>query len=62
MAIVGDLEQFEPAFLDQDFDGRGARVDGIFEQFLERVHGSHDDLAGGDLVDDILIQSLESSQ
>lgn len=53
MAIVGDLKQLQTTLLDKHFDGRGARVDGILKQLFQSVHGSNNDLASSDLVDDI---------
>jgi hypothetical protein len=58
MAIVRDLQQLETSVLDQDFDGRRTSVDGVFDQLLQRMHGSNDYLSRGDLIDHIRIQSL----
>lgn len=59
MAVVGDLEEFEAAILDEDFNGSRASVDGILDQLFQCMHGSHDDLSCSDLVHDIGIESLD---
>jgi hypothetical protein len=53
MAVVGDLEQFETAVFDYDFELGGSCVDRVFHQLLESVDWGDDDLAGCDLVDHI---------
>lgn len=60
MAIVRNLKQFKAAVLDKDLQGGRACVDSVLRELLERMNRGDDDLAGGDLVDDILMQRLSS--
>lgn len=53
MAVVCDLEQLEATFFDQHFYGRRSSIDRVLEEFFQCIHRGNDDLAGGDLVDDI---------
>lgn len=59
-SVVGNLEQLEAALLDQNFEGSRACVDCIFDQLLESVYRGHNDLAGSNLVDHILIECLKA--
>ena len=52
-AVVLDSDGSVAALLDGDEDLRGTGVDGVFDQFLDDGRGSFDDLAGGDLLDDV---------
>ena len=58
MAVVCNLKQLQAAVLHQNFDGRRTGVDGVFDELLQRMHRSDDDLTCGNFVDDIGIQSL----
>ena len=58
MAIIGNLEQLQPTVLDYYFQRSRASVNSIFNEFLERMHWSDNDLSCGNLVDDILVKSL----
>ena len=57
--IVGHLDARQPAFDQLDRDPRSARVDRIFDQFLESRRGPFDHLAGGDAVDQIFGQATD---
>jgi hypothetical protein len=50
-AIVGNAQQLDAALFKPDLDCTGARIERVFEQFLEHRGGAFDHLAGGDLVD-----------
>ena len=52
-AVVDDANQFDAALLDFDIDARAAGVNGVFEQFLDDAGRPLDDLASGDLGDDV---------
>ena len=56
--VVCNLQQLEASVFDEDFDGRGASVDSIFDQLLQRMDWRYDDLSRSDLVDYILCQCL----
>lgn len=60
-AAVGDLEQLQTTVLDQDVERGGPSVDGVFDEFLQRVHGCDNDLAGCNLVDHVWVQCLDAS-
>lgn len=57
-AIVGDLEEFEAAVLDQDFECSGASIDRVLNQFLQSIDRGNNDLSCGDLVDNVGVKSL----
>lgn len=57
-AIVGDLEELQASILGHHVQGSGARIDGILNELLESVNGSHNDLTGGNFVDDIWVKCL----
>ena len=46
------------ALFDGDRDLGGAGVDGVFDEFLDDVGGTFEDLAGGDLSGDVGRQNL----
>ena len=58
MAIISNLKQLQTAVLYCDFQRGCAGINGILDQLLERMHRSDDDLACGDLVDNILVKGL----
>ena len=60
MAVVGDLEELEAAIFNEDFEGRGAGVDGVFNELFEGVHRGDDYFASGDFVDYVGGKGLES--
>ena len=49
-AVIGDRDQRLAAFLEGDVDARGAGVDRVLDQFLDRRCRALDDLARGDAV------------
>jgi hypothetical protein len=53
-AVVGHLDRRQPAFAQRHGDARGTRVDGVFDQLLERAGRSFDHFTGSDAVDQML--------
>ena len=51
-AIVDDADELDAPLFDLDIDTSAARVERIFEQFLDHAGRPFDDLARRDLVDD----------
>jgi hypothetical protein len=58
-AVVGDRDQRPPAAGELDHHARGAGVEGVLDQLLDRRCGPLDDLAGGDPVDQALGQTTD---
>lgn len=58
MAIVGNLKELETTVFDEDFERRGAGINGIFDKFFEGMDGGDDDFAGRDLVYDVWRECL----
>ena len=54
MAVIGDLEKLEPTILDEYLQCGGAGIDGILDEFFQRMDGSDDYFSGCDFVDDVL--------
>ena len=52
-AIVADLDPLEPALPQHHTDSRRARIDRVFNQFLQRAGGSFDHFTGSDAVDEM---------
>jgi len=52
VAVVGDLNQAQPALVHFHGHPAGARVDGVLDQLLHHRCGTLDHLAGGDLARD----------
>ena len=59
MTIISYLQQLQTAVFDHDLKGSGASIDSIFNELLQRMHRCNDNFASGDLIDDILVKSLE---
>ncbi len=57
-AVVGDTDAPDAAALEIHVDLGRARVERILEQLLERRGGALDDLARGDLIDEVVGQRL----
>ena len=57
-AVVGDADAPDAAALEVDVDLRRARVERVLEQLLQRRRRTLDDLARGDLVDEVVGQRL----
>ncbi len=55
-AVVRDRDEAQAAVAQLDVDARGARVDGVLDQFLDAGRRPFDHLAGGDAVDQALGQ------
>lgn len=58
VAVIGDLEELEAAFFDEDFERGGTGVDGVFHELFEGMDWSDNDLSGCDLVYDIWMKCL----
>lgn len=56
--IVCDLEQSKSPFFHQYIDRGRPSIRGVLYKLLEGMHGSNNDLASGNLVDDVLVQGL----
>jgi len=52
-AVVAHPNQAGPALFHLDRDAGGARVQAVFQQFLDHRGGAFDDLAGGNLTDQL---------
>lgn len=50
VAVVGDLDEFEAAVLDDDVDGGGVGVETVLDELFDGGDGALDDLTGGDSV------------
>ena len=61
-AIVADTAQLRAAILDLDLDALGAGVEAVLDQLLEHRGGPFDDLAGGDLVNELLGKNADRHQ
>lgn len=59
VAIVGDLDEFEAAVLDDEVDGGGGGVEAVLDQLLHGGDGALDDFPGGDSVDDGLAEAVD---
>ena len=59
MAVVGDLKQLQPSIFDDNLERSRASIHGIFNQFLQSMNRGDNDFAGSNLVDNILIKSLD---
>lgn len=57
-AVVCDLDQGLAAVLDDQVYLRSARINGIFHQFLDRTRRTLNNLAGSNLVGNIIGQQL----
>ena len=60
VAVVGHADAPDAAALEVDVDLRRARVERVLEQFLQRRRRALDDLARGDLVDEVVGQRSNS--
>src|SRR5262249_49495566 len=52
-AVIDHADQLGAPLFHLDVDARAARIDAVFEELLEDAGGALDDLAGGDLGDDV---------
>jgi hypothetical protein len=60
-AVVGNTDEAAAAGFDFDADAGGASVERILQQFLDDGGGAVDDLAGGDLVGDLVGENMDAS-
>jgi hypothetical protein len=58
-AVVGDGDAFDAAFFQPHGDLGGARVECVFQQFLDHGRRPFDHLAGGDLGNQLIGQGLD---
>lgn len=61
MSVVGDLKQFEPSILDDNLERSRASIDSVFDQLLQCMNRGNYNFAGSNLVDNILIKSLDKA-
>lgn len=59
-AIVSDLEQFQTTIFCQNLESGGASINSVLDELLECVNRCDNDLAGGDLVDNICVQCFDA--
>jgi len=62
VAVVGHQDAADAAAVQADFDGPGAGVQGVFQQFLQHGGGAFDDFARGDLADEDVGQGGNGSR
>jgi hypothetical protein len=60
-AIVCYLKQLEPTLLGENIQGGSPGINSIFDELLERVNRSHDDLTSRNFVYYIWIERLQVS-
>jgi hypothetical protein len=60
-AVVGDTDEATAAGFDIDADAGGAGVEGVLQQLLDDGGGAVDDLAGGDLVGDLVGENADAA-
>ena len=61
VAVVGDADELAAAGFDFDADARGAGVERVFEEFFDHGGRAVDDLAGGDLVGDLVGENADAA-
>ena len=59
VAVVAHPHEPHPAVLDLDVHGPGPRVERVLHELLHDGGGPLHDLAGGDLVDEVVRQALD---
>ena len=59
LAVVGDADALDAAAGEVDVDLRRAGVERVLQQLLQRRSRPLDDLAGGDLVDQVIGQRVD---
>lgn len=60
-AIVCYLKQLEPAFLGENIQRRSPGINSIFDELLESVDRSHDDLTGRNFIYYVWVERLQVS-
>ena len=61
VSVIGDAEELAAAGFDVDADAGRAGVDGVFEELFDDGGGALDDLAGGDLVGDLIGEDADTA-
>ena len=61
-AVVGDPDERSPAVAQLDGDRAGSGVERVFDQLLDRRGRALDDLAGGDLVHEVVGKPSDADQ
>ena len=61
LAVVGDADEAAAAGLDFDANAVGAGVQGILQQFLDHGGRAIDNLAGGDLVGNLVGENADAA-
>lgn len=59
VAVVSDLKQLQPSVLDDDLERSRASIYCVFDQFLQRMNWGDYNFASSDLIDNVLIKSLD---
>lgn len=57
MAVVGNLDEFEAAVLDNYVDGGGLGVKAVLDEFFNGGHRPLNDLSGSNSIDDGLVEA-----
>jgi hypothetical protein len=60
-AVVGDANEAAAASLDFDADACGAGIEGVLQELLDDGGGAVDDLAGGDLVGNLVGENADTA-
>ena len=59
-AVIAHAHQADAAALDVDLDAPRARIEAVFDEFLDHGGRPLDHLAGGDLIDEIAGKNTDS--
>ena len=60
--VVAHAHERRPAVLDLDVDAARPRVERVLDQLLDDGRRPLDDLAGGDLVDEVVGEALDAAR
>lgn len=58
MPVIGDHHALQPSILDGDLDARASRVQRVFQEFLDRVGWSVDNLSGAKEEEKMMISTF----
>jgi hypothetical protein len=58
-AVIPDSRETHAARFDFDFDTLRARIEAVLDQLLDDGRGAFDDLTGGDLVDEVIVENAD---
>ena len=61
MSIVCDLQELQTSIFDNDLYECCASIHCIFNQFFQSMNRRNNDLAGGDFINNILIERLDKA-